>query len=352
VGQGQVLEAVRDRALAAGAARAHVLDLRDEFAREHVLRSLQAEAGDAGRFPMPSGPTALEWPLIARTVLEIADLEHAKAIAHGCTASGPEPLDHIVRGLRPRMAVIAPAREWGMDDAALVTYARARGTPIPTLPGEPYRVDANLWGRAIDGGAIDDRAGRPPERAFALTKSPRVCPDEPAFVDITFARGVPSEINGVSMPLLDLVASLGTIAGAHGVGRIDGLIGRTVYESPAAVVLHRAHGALQEAVSTSDARRVSDLVSLGYADLIRKGLWYTSLRDALEAHVTQLQDHVTGVVRLKLLKGDCQVVSLSSPFAVADLVPSAYDAADAFDRVAAVVTAILGAPLDPARDKA
>jgi argininosuccinate synthase len=171
-------------------------------------------------------------------------------------------------------------------------------------------------------------------------------------VEIAFTRGVPSNINGVAMPLLDLVASLGTIAGAHGVGRVHGLTNRTVYESPAAVVLHAAHGALQETVSPTDARRISDLVSLGYADLIRKGLWFTSLRDALETHVDKIQERVTGAVRLKLFKGDCQVVGVTSPFTLSEGVPAAYDAADAFDHVTAVVTAILASPLETTKTEA
>jgi argininosuccinate synthase len=354
VGQRQPLEIVRDRALAAGAARAHVLDLQDEFAREHVLRSLRADAGDADRFLLAAGATPLEWPLVARTLVDVAGIEQATAVAHGCGDLGPDPehLDRLIRTLAPRMLVVAPAREWHMTPIEQAAYAETRGVPLPADRPGAYRVDATLWSCAIEGASTSSGTSTTPEGAYTLTQPARACPDEAAHVEIAFVRGVPTSINGVAMPLLDLVASLGTIAGAHGVGRIQGLTSRTVYESPAAVVLHRAHAALQDGVATAESRRIAELVSLGYADLIRKGLWFTPYREALEAHVNTIQARVTGEVRLALFKGDCRVERVSSPDALSADASPTYDAASAFDRVAAVVTAILGASFETQHRKA
>ena len=166
---------------------------------------------------------------------------------------------------------------------------------------------------------LEDPWQEPPEDIYTLTKSPAECPGEAAYVEIAFERGVPTAINGVQMPLVDLIASLGTIAGAHGIGRIDmvenrlvGIKSREIYEAPAAVALHAAHKELQKLVTTKDLERLSRLVSLQYADLIYNGLWFTPTREALDAFVEKVQERVTGVVRLKLFKADCRTPVVSS----------------------------------------
>jgi argininosuccinate synthase len=323
LGQGKELEEVRDRALAAGAVRAHVLDVREEFARDYVLPALQADAIYEDRYPMA---TALGRPLIARKLVEIAAIEQAATIAHGSTAKGSDQarLDITIRALNPALMVIAPARDWGMTRSEEIEYARTRGVPLPALDS-PYSTDANLWGRSVECGVLDDPWREPPEEIYTLTRRPAECPDEAAYVEVTFERGVPTAINGVAMPVVELIASLGTIAGAHGVGRIDmvenrlvGIKSREIYEAPAAVILHLAHKELQRMVTTKDADRFSRAVSLQYADLVYNGLWCTPLREALDAYVAQVQERVSGVIRLKLFKGDCRVVGRTSPFALYD----------------------------------
>ena len=329
LGQGRELEAIRDRALAAGAVRAHVLDAREEFASGYVLPSLKADALYEDRYPLA---TSLGRPLIARKLVEMANIEQAPAIAHGCTAESNDQvrLDVAARALNPAIQVVAPAREWGMTPAEKVDYARARAIPLPAAIDSTYSVDANLWGRAIQFGVLEDLWTEPPEEIYTLTKSPAECPDQPAYVEVTFERGVPTQVNGVEMPLLDLIASLVTIAGAHGIGRIDrvenrltGIKSREVYESPAAVVLHAAHKELQQLVTTQEADRFSRTVSLQYADTVYEGLWFTPLREALDAHVDKIQERVTGVIRMKLLKGSCGIVGRRSPFALYDRAASA-----------------------------
>ena len=329
LGQGKELEAVRDRALATGALRAHVLDLREELARDYILPSLKADAVSKDRHTLA---TALGRPLIAQKLVEIAEIEQALAVAHGCTGKDH---DHVrfevtVHALNPKLRVIAPAREWGMTRAEAIEYARARRIAVPATLDSPYRTDANLWGRSIECGVLDDPWSEPPEDVYTLTKSPAQCPDEPAYVEIAFEHGTPTAINGVSMPLVELFASLGTIAGAHGVGRIDlvenrlaGIRSREIYETPAALVLHAAHKELQKLVSTRDLDRFSRTVSIQYADMIDNGLWFTPLREALDRFVESVQQRVTGVVRLKLFKGDCRIVGRKSPFALDDHARSA-----------------------------
>ncbi len=354
LGQGRELEEVRDRALAAGATRAHVLDLREEFARDYILPALKADAIYEDRYPMA---TSLGRPLIAEKLVEIAGIEQATAVAHGCTGKGNDQvrMDVTTRALNPKLRVIAPARDWGMTRPEEIEYARKRGVPVPATVESPFSTDSNLWGRSIECGVLEDPWMEPPEEIYTLTKSPAECPDEPAYVEIVFERGVPTLINGVAMPLLDLIASLGTIAGAHGVGRIDmvenrlvGIKSREIYEAPAAVALHAAHKELQKLVTTRDFDRFARTVSLQYADIVYNGLWFTPLRRALDAFVDSAQERVTGVVRLKLFKGDCRIVGRKSDFALYDHALATYDAGDSFDHAAAVGFSRLHQDLRPA----
>jgi argininosuccinate synthase len=338
LGQGKELEAIRDRALAAGAVRAHVLDVREEFARDYVLPALKADALYDERHPMGR---ALGRPLIARKLIEIAALEQAVAIAHGCTGKGTDPvrLEIEAHALHPSIPVLAPVRDWGMTGSEAIEYARARGIAVPATETfqNSFSTDANLWGRSIERRELEDPWREPSEDIYSLTRAARECPQEPAYVELTFEEGVPTATNGVTMPLVDLVESLGTIAGTHGVGRVDipetrlGITSREVYEAPAAVVLHTAHKELQRLVTTKDAERFSTVVSVQYADLVYNGLWFTPLREALDAFVSKVQTRVTGVIRLKLFKGDCRVVGRKSPYALYDQALARYDAPGAFD---------------------
>jgi len=298
LGQGGVLEEVRDRALASGAARAHVLDAREEFANQYVVRALKADAVYEDRYPMA---TSLGRPLIAQKLVEVAAIEQASTVAHGGTGNDQIRLDTAVHALNAALDV--------------VTVAPSGQTPST--------VDANLWGRAVQYGVIDDPWTEAPEDVFTLTKAPRECPDEAAYVEISFEKGTPVALNGVEMPILELIGSLGILAGAHGVGRIDmvenrvaGVKGREIYEAPSAVVLHAAHKELQKMVVTTGVDRFSRAVSLQYADTIYNGLWFAPLRDALDAFIDNVQERVAGVIRMKLFKGDCRVVGRKSPFAL------------------------------------
>ncbi len=295
LGQGGDLTAVRDRALALGAARAHVLDLREEFARNYVVPVLKADALYEDRYPLEG---ALAWPLIARKLVEIAAIEHASSVAHGGTLLSA--LHVTVRTAGPSLDVITLPR----DDAH----------------GAVPSVSANLWGRSVDYPALDEPWGEPPEDLYTLTKSGTECPNEPAYVEVSFEGGRPVAINGVTMPLVDLIGSLTTIAGAHGVGRLDlvetraaGGRFRRVYEAPAAIVLHTAHRELTKVIAARDLDRFTRQVRAHYADLVCHGLWFTPFREALDAFVDKVQERVSGDVRLKLFKGACRTAGRRQP---------------------------------------
>ncbi len=323
LGQGRELTDLRERALALGATRAHVLDARDEFAREYILPSLQAGALYEDRYPLA---TALARPLIAKKLVEVARLEGATAIAHGCAIRGNDQvrLEIAARALDPSITVIAPAREWGMTRAQEIEYARARHIQIPSNRS-PYSTDANLWGRSIARGVLEDPSKEPPDDIYLLTRAPQQCPDEPAYIEIEFEAGVPLRANGIEMPLVELIESIETIAGAHGVGRIDmvenplvGTKSREIYEAPTAVVLHMAHAELETLVVPRDLARLSRELSRTYADLAYNGLWFSPTREAIDGFVARVQQRVTGSVRMKLFKGACRVVGRQSPHSLHD----------------------------------
>ena len=342
LGQGENLEAARERALSTGAVNAYVVDVRQEFAHRFILPALQAGALYEERYPLA---TALGRPLIASKLVEIAHAEHAQAIAHGCTGKGNDQvrIDVSARALDPSITVVAPAREWGMNRADEIEYARARNIPVPVTKASPYSTDENLWGRSIECGVLEDPWHEPPEDAFTLTRSGPHCPDLPAYLELTFEEGVPTEVNGVPMPLVELVHSVATIAGVHGVGRIDmienrlvGIKSREVYEAPAAVVLHAAHRELENLVMPKDLLRLKRQLAAQYADLVYNGLWFTPTREAIDAFVASTQSTVSGQVRLRLYKGQFGVVGRRSEFALYDHGLATYDAGDKFDHTAAV----------------
>jgi len=300
-GQERELAAVRERALALGAVRAHVVDVREELVRDYMLPALQAGALKDGY--------ALARPLIARRLVNITRMEAALAVAHGGTpgSDAEAALHELIQSLNPTLDVIAPAREWHMSSQELTAFARARGVHVP--PAHGYRIDASLWGRVITaepGHALRDDA-------FTLTRGAETCPEDPAIVDIEFAAGVPVRANGVEMPMIELIESLETIAGAHGVGRSRA--GGAVIEAPAATVLDVAHRELETFVIGADLARMKERLSHIYADAMA-GRWFSDLRAAIDAFCRVIQPRVTGTVRLKLLKGQCLVISCESANAV------------------------------------
>mgnify|MGYP003345060085 CR=1 FL=1 len=308
LGQGRQLDGVHERALALGASRAHVIDAREEFVRDFMLPALCADAWQPGR---PALVRPLGRALVARRLVDIAKIEGATAVAHGDRDAGAEP----------PFATMIRALDRSLDVIPVMQVASARGRAVPSDDGPG--VDANLWGRAMTLDAAR-ASGEPSDEIYALTKAVDETPEQAAYVDIAFACGVPTAINGVEMALVELIQSLQTIAGAHGVGRgdaidqrADGQNARVISEAPAATALAAAHAELQRLVTSRDVERLASDASGKYFDLAATGRWFTPARKALNALVNEVQQHVTGTVRLKLHKGDCRVVSRESAAPVA-----------------------------------
>lgn len=317
LGQERELEAVRDRALAVGALRAHVLDVRELFVHDYVLPALKADALFDDRSPMTA---ALARPLIAQKLVQIAEIEHAQAVAHGGGGVGRRAaFDTLVRALNPKLKIVAPARDWAMTRGEVADYAHTRGVSLPAGFDSPFRSELNLWGRSIECNTLDDE---PPEEIYKLTKPAKECPDEPAYVEIQFERGAPAAVNSVSMPVIELIAALNVIASTHGVGRIDVVehrVGSTrlreIGEAPAAVLLHAAHRELRRITAPRELERFCSKVSEEYADIIYSGLWFSPLRKALNGFVESVQEKLAGTVRLKLFKGAYAIVARSAAVA-------------------------------------
>ncbi len=345
------LEDIRSRALQTGAADALTVDGREDFVNEYVFPALQAGAIYEEQYPLA---TALGRPLIAKYMVEAARRVGAGAIAHGCTGKGNDQvrMDVSVGALDPRLKVIAPVREWGWNREEEMEYARSHGIPVEERKSR-FSTDENLWGRSIEAGELEDPWLEPPEDAFAWTNPISKTPEEPTYLEIAFEGGLPFSLNGEEMRPVDLVQHLNALAGRNGVGRIDhienrlvGIKSREVYESPAGVVLHAAHKALESMTLSKEQARMKRHVAGEYSDVVYNGLWFTAHRRDLTAYVESAQRHVTGSVRLRLHKGNCVVVGRKAAKGLYSHQLATYDRGDAFDhRASEGFIAIYGLPV-------
>ncbi len=340
VGNERDFSTIQQRALDIGAIKAVVMDAKDLFVRYFVFPALQADAVYEGQYNLA---TALARPLIAKLLVDVALEEGAVAVAHGCTGKGNDQVrfDVSVGALAPKLKVIAPAREWGMNREQSMTYAKKRGIPVPTTKASPYSTDENLWGRSIECGVLEDPWAEPPEDVYAWTKSAQDAPARPTYVEIGFEQGIPVSLDGEVMDGVALIRELHVLAGENGVGRVDhvenrlvGIKSREIYEAPAGTVLLKAHQALEGLTLSKDQARFKAKVSAEYADLIYNGLWFGSLHQDLAAYVQSTQRHVNGTVRVKLCKGCCSVVGRKSPESLYSLSLATYDKGDLFDQAA------------------
>lgn len=334
------LQTIQQKALKIGAVKALTVDAKKVFVDSFVFPALKANAIYEGQYPLA---TALGRPLIAKLLVETARKEGAVAVAHGSTGKGNDQVrfDVSVATLAPELKVVAPAREWGMTREETISYAEKHGIPIPIKATSPYSIDENLWGRSIECGVLEDPWTEPPEEVFAWTKSPLASPEQPEYIEIGFVSGIPVSLNGAEMDGVALIQQLNAVAGKHGVGRIDhvesrlvGIKSREIYEAPAAVVLLKAHQALEAMTLTKDQLRFNQKVSCEYADMVYNGLWFTALRRDLAAYVDSAQRYVTGTVRVKLFKGTCMVVGRKSSVSLYDYSLATYDKGDVFDQSA------------------
>jgi len=323
IGQGEELEGLEEKALASGASKAYIEDLRQEFLLEYAFPTMQAGAIYEHKYLLG---TSFARPLLAKRQVEIAEMEGADAVAHGCTGKGNDQVrfELTYKALNPRLKVIAPWREWDIrsreDELA---YARAHGIPVSASEEKIYSRDRNIWHMSHEGGPLEDPWYEPDESIFVLTCSPEEAPDEPEYVEIDFVQGIPRRINGVAMGPVELLTKLNELGGKHGIGRVDmvenrlvGMKSRGIYETPGGTILCTAHRELEALTLDRDTSHYKALLAQRYAELVYYGRWFTPLREAMDAFVRETQKRVTGTVRLKLYKGSCIVVGRKSPYSL------------------------------------
>ncbi|MEB3321559.1 MAG: argininosuccinate synthase [Synechococcaceae cyanobacterium] len=341
LGQGDELEPIRRKALAAGASRSLVDDLVEPFVREFAFPAIRANALYEGRYPLS---TALARPLIARRLVEVAREVGADAVAHGCTGKGNDQVrfDVAIGSLAPDLRVLAPAREWGMSREQTIAYGERHGLPAPVSKSSPYSIDLNLLGRSVEAGPLEDPLVEPPEEVFALTRSVREAPDEPQVVEIAFEAGDPVAIDGVALDPVALIRRANELAGGHGFGRIDmienrvvGIKSREIYETPGLLLLIRAHQELESLTLAADVLRYKRQIEASWADLVYQGLWFGPLKQALDGFLERTRERVNGTVRVRLHKGSATVVGRGSADSLYVPDIATYGAEDRFDHRAA-----------------
>jgi argininosuccinate synthase len=353
LGGGSLREGVAERAMSAGASRAYVVDGRDRFVRQFVFPSLQANALYQGVYPLA---TALARPLIAQLLVEVADRERADAVAHGCTGKGNDQVrfDVAVHALDPKLEVIAPMRVgMGLSREQEIDYALERGIEIPITKASPYSIDANLWGRSIETGVLEDPWAAPPADVYEWTVDPGAAPGIPTELTIGFEGGIPVSLDGERVAPVELIERVAAVAGRHGIGRIDhvedrlvGIKSREIYEAPAAVALHTAHAALEGLTLSKEQLRFNRLVADETAQATYDGIWFSALHRDLREYVRSSQRVVNGQVRLRLDHGRAIVVGRRSDDSLYDRALATYEADDAYDHGAAVgFIRIFGLPL-------
>jgi argininosuccinate synthase len=320
LGQEEELDGLEAKALASGASKIYIEDLRGEFVSDYIFPTLKAGAIYEREYLLG---TSFARPLIAKRMVEIAELEGADAVAHGCTGKGNDQVrfELTFKALNPKLTVIAPWREWDIrsrEDA--LEYAAARNIPVKQSKRSIYSRDRNIWHISHEGGELENPWEEPREEMFVLSVAPEKAPDTPEYLELDFRHGVPVRLNGVSMGPVELVTALNKIGGAHGVGRVDmvenrlvGIKSRGVYETPGGTILYAAHQGLETLILDGETMHFKDQLAGKYAELVYYGRWFTPLREALDAFTSKIQEPVTGRVRVKLFKGTATVVGRQSP---------------------------------------
>jgi argininosuccinate synthase len=340
----QDLEFVRQKAIGIGAIESVVKDVREEYVEEFLAKALKANALYENKYPLLS---AMSRPIIVKHLVEEAHRHQARFIAHGCTGKGNDQVRFEVgiAALDPDLEVIAPVREWDLKTREQeMEWAAARGIPVPTTKDNPYSIDDNLWGRAIECGVLEDPWVEPPADIYTLTNDARAesCGDEPEYAEISFEQGVPVALNGELMSFHEIINRMNELAGKHGFGRIDmienrliGVKSREIYEVPGALTLITAHKALEDLCLEREVLHYKLGIEQKWAELVYNGMWFSPLKEALDGFIETTQQLVTGDVRLRFFKGSCVTVGRRSPYSLYDYNLATYDAADTFDHKAA-----------------
>ena len=359
LGQGEDFEKIEKRALLGGASKVYIKDLRKEFVEDFIFPSLKANAIYEGKYLLA---TALGRPLIAKHLVEVAHKEKAATVAHGCTGKGNDQvrLEVTTKILDPKLEIIAPVRVWEFKSRQEeIEYALAKKIPIDVTKKKPYSLDKNLWGVSIESGILEDPWVQPPEDCYQWTNSPEEAPNKPACVEIEFEKGIPKKVNGRSYSGIELIDKLCNLGSTHGIGRSDmienrlvGIKSREIYEAPAATILHCAHRELEALVLDRETAHYKEGISLKYAELIYYGLLYSKLRIALDRFIEETQKTVSGIVKLKLYKGNCSVVGRKSPHSLYRQELATYSKGDIFDqKLSEGFIRIFGMPFESQKSK-
>jgi len=323
VGQAEELGGLEEKALATGASKLYVEDLRDEFVRDFVYTAVKANAVYEGVYLLG---TSLARPLIAKQQIAIAHKEGAAAVSHGATGKGNDQVrfELTYYALDPHIKVIAPWREWPFKSRSdLIAYAQEHKIPVSATKDKPYSMDRNLMHISYEGGILEDPWAEPPGSIFLLTKSPEDAPDKPVYIEVGFESGVPVTVDGEALTPANLLDRLNRLGGEHGIGRVDlvenrfvGMKSRGVYETPGVTILHAAHRAVESLTLDREVAHLKDSLNNKVAEMIYYGFWYTPEFEAVKTLIDQSQKNVTGTARLKLYKGNCMLVGRRSPLSL------------------------------------
>ncbi|HZK54766.1 MAG TPA: argininosuccinate synthase [Desulfosporosinus sp.] len=323
LGQGEELAPLQEKAIKSGASKLYIEDLREEFLTEFIFPTLKAGAVYEGNYLLG---TSFARPLIARRLVEIAEKEGAVAIAHGATGKGNDQVrfELGVKALNPDLEIIAPWRIWDLksrDDC--IDYAKARGIEVPVTKDRPYSMDRNLWHLSHEGGDLEDPWNEPKRDLYLLGVSPEDAPDEATYLELGFEQGIPTSINGEKMAPVALLEALNEMGGKNGVGIVDmvenrlvGMKSRGVYETPGGTIMYMAHQALEHLTLDRLTLHYKEELALKYAEIVYDGVWYSPLREAMDAFVNVTQKNVTGTVRVKLYKGNCTAAGVKSLYSL------------------------------------
>jgi len=342
VGKSREQPVVESRGLAAGALKVRVIDAREDFIRYFAFPALAAGAMYQDTYPLA---TALARPLMAKLLVDVAHEEGATAVAHGCTGKGNDQVrfDVGIMTLDPSLTIVAPTRENAMAREMQIEYLRKHGIDIPWGEKGPFSIDENMWGRSAEAGVLEDPWQEPPAEAYEWTRAPEEAPSEPAYVEIAYKHGMPISLDGEELDAVGIVERLNELGGRHGVGRIDhiedrlvGIKSREIYEAPAATILHAAHRGLESMTLSKQQIKLKKLVATEYAELIYNGLWFSAHHQDIAAYVASTQRHVSGVIRVRLQRGQATVVARKADESLYDRGLATYDRGDTYDQSAAV----------------
>jgi len=342
LGQKQDWKAVEEKALATGASKAYIDDIREEFITDYVFPALKVNALYQEKYPLA---TALARPLIAKRMVEIAKKEGVDAFAHGCTGKGNDQVRFEVsyKALAPEIKILAPLRDWEFKSRdAEIEYAEENDIEVKATKDSPYSIDQNLWGVSIECGILENPWEEPPADAYLWTKDVDETPDEAKYVEIEFENGIPTAVDGENLSPIEIVNKLNALGSEYGVGRIDmvedrlvGIKSREIYEAPAGEILMTAHKALESLTLDRETKNYKASMAAKYAEMTYYGLWFSPLREAMDAFVDKSQETVSGTARVKLYKAQCTLVGRKSDFSLYDHGLATYDESDVFDHQSA-----------------